>query len=57
MKYLTLSLAAVIAVLSTSCGSLPERQKHKGPQSTESTLPWNRRLPGEGQGGFGGLAR
>jgi hypothetical protein len=57
MKYFTLLIVAVIAVLSTSCGSLPEKPKHKGPLSSESTIPWNHRLPGEGQGALGGLGR
>ncbi|MEZ7957136.1 MAG: hypothetical protein QMC23_02655 [Rubritalea sp.] len=57
MKYFTLSLAGMIAVLSTSCGTLPEKPKLNGPQSSESSIPWNRRLPGEGQGLLGGIGR
>lgn len=57
MKYLTFSLVAIVAVLSTSCGTLPEKPKHVGPQSSESAIPWNHRLPGEGQGALGGIGR
>lgn len=57
MKYITFSLAVIVAVLSTSCGTLPEKPKHKGPQSSESVIPWNRRLPGEGEGALGGLGQ
>jgi len=57
MRYFTLSLAGLIAFLSVSCGTLPEKPKKIGPQSSESTIPWNRRLPGEGQSALGGLGR
>ena len=57
MKFLTLSLAVIVAVLSTSCGTLPEKPQFKGPQSSESNIPWNRRLPGEGQGALGGIGQ
>lgn len=57
MKLITLSLIGIVAVLCTSCGTLPEKPKTVGPQSSESAIPWNRRLPGEGQGALGGLGR
>jgi hypothetical protein len=55
MKYLTFLLIGVVTFLSTSCGTLPEKPKHKGPQSSESAIPWNRRMPGEGQAILGGM--
>lgn len=55
-KIITFGLAVIVAVLSTSCGVLPELpNKVAGPTSSESTIPWNRRLPGEGQSALGGL--
>jgi len=57
MKYITILLAGVLMVLSASCGTLPERQEHKGPVSSESTIPWNSRQPGDNTGGiFSGLS-
>ena len=59
-KLITVALASVVTVLSVSCGSMPERKVDRGPKSDESAIPWNRRLPGEGQGalgGFGGFQR
>ena len=55
MKYLTFLLIGVVTFLSTSCGTLPEKPKYKGPQSSESAIPWNRRMPGEGQAILGGM--
>ncbi len=55
MKYLTFALIGIVSLLSTSCGTLPEKPKNKGPQSSESAIPWNRRMPGEGQGVLGGM--
>ena len=57
MKYISLALISAVALLSVSCGTLPERPKHKGPQSSESSIPWNHRLPGEGEGALGGIGR
>ena len=55
-KIITFALAAIVAVLSTSCGTLPELPgKDLGPRSSEGTIPWNRRLPGEGSAALGGL--
>lgn len=54
-KWIAVSLGALISILSTSCGSFPETEKDLGPQSEHSSIPWNRRLPGEGQAGFGGF--
>jgi len=54
-KIITLGLAVIVAVLSTSCGTLPELEKDLGPTSSEGTIPWNRRLPGEGTAALGGL--
>ncbi len=52
----TFGLAAIVAVLSTSCGTLPELpSKQVGPVSSEGSIPWNRRLPGEGSAALGGL--
>ncbi len=57
-KLITLALASTAAMMAlgtTSCGSLPELPKQVGPQSSEGELPWNRPRPGEGQGQLGGL--
>lgn len=54
-KWISVGLAVLVTVLSTSCGSLPETEKDLGPTSEHSTIPWNRRLPGEGQAAFGGF--
>ena len=58
MKFIKFSLitaSALVAVLSTSCGDLPGKNEYKGPVSSESVIPWNTRLPGEGEGALGGL--
>ena len=58
VKWIAVGLAAVVSVLSTSCGSLPEPiDKDLGPQSEHSSIPWNRRLQGEGQGALGGFSQ
>ena len=58
VKWIAVGLAALVSVLSTSCGSLPEPvEKDLGPQSEHSAIPWNRRLPGEGQGALGGFSQ
>lgn len=54
-KWITLSLATIVTVISASCGSLPETQKDLGPKSEHSAIPWNQRQPGEGQGGLAGF--
>ncbi|GAA5495745.1 hypothetical protein SAMN02745181_2247 [Rubritalea squalenifaciens DSM 18772] len=54
-KSICLGLAGLLTLLSASCGSLPEPQKDLGPKSEHSDIPWNRRLPGEGQGALGGF--
>lgn len=55
-KKLVASILVVFsAVLSVSCGSLPEPKKDLGPKSEHSQLPWARRQPWEGQGAMGGL--
>lgn len=56
-KWITVVLGAAVTFLSCSCGSLPEQQKDLGPQSEHSAIPWNRRLPGEGQGALGGFSQ
>lgn len=59
-KLITVALAGVVTMFSVSCGNMPEPKKDRGPKSEESSIPWNRRLPGEGQGalgGFGGFQR
>lgn len=57
IKLALLGVSAVAAVLSTSCGTLPERPEFKGPVSSESELPWAIRQPGEGQGALGGIGQ
>lgn len=55
-KVLLVGLSAVVTALSVSCGSLPEApEKDLGPKSEYSAIPWNRQLPGEGQGALGGF--
>ncbi|MFC5050249.1 hypothetical protein ACFPK9_06465 [Rubritalea spongiae] len=54
-KWIAVGLGVVVTLLSTSCGSLPETEKNLGPTSEHSSIPWNRRLPGEGQAAFGGF--
>jgi len=55
-KMITFGLATAVTILSTSCGVLPELPSAGvGPQSSESEIPWNRRLQNEGQGALGGL--
>ncbi|MGJ8671963.1 hypothetical protein [Rubritalea sp.] len=55
-KWIAVGLGALVACLSTSCGSLPETEKNLGPQSEYSSIPWNRQLPGEGSAGLGGFS-
>lgn len=58
VKWIAVGLAAVVSVLSISCGSLPKPvDKDLGPQSEHSAIPWNRRLQGEGQGALGGFSQ
>jgi len=57
MKFITFALIAISAVLSTSCGTIQQKDEYKGPVSSESTIPWNTRQPGEGQGLLGGLGQ
>lgn len=54
-KTLAAILVVTSAVLSISCGSLPEPKKDLGPKSEHSQLPWARRQSWEGQGALGGL--
>lgn len=55
-KFAAIGLMGVFSGLSVSCGSLPEPpKKDLGPTSEHSEIPWNRRLPGEGQGALGGF--
>ena len=57
-KWIAVVMATVVSVLSVSCGSLPAPpEKDLGPQSEHSTIPWNRRQPGEGQGMLGGFSQ
>lgn len=55
-KWIAAGLSALVVLLSTSCGSLPETQKDLGPQSEHSSIPWNRQLQGEGTAGLGGFS-
>ncbi len=57
LKWIALSLTALISLLTVSCGSLPERPKQVGPTSSEGDIPWNRPRPGEGAGLLGGLGQ
>ena len=57
MKYIKFGLIATFAILSTSCGTLPVKDEYKGPVSSESTIPWNTRQPGEGEGFLGGIGQ
>ncbi len=45
-----------VAVLS-SCGTLPEKPRHIGPQSEHSHIPWNTPQAGEGEGFLGGFGQ
>ena len=57
-RIITFGLAAIVAVLTTSCSTLPPLPNKKiGPKSNEGTIPWNRRLPGEGSAALGGLGQ
>lgn len=56
VNWFAVGLGALVALLCSSCGSLPEREKDLGPQSEYSSIPWNRQLPGEGTAGLGGFS-
>ncbi len=57
MKFLLLIALLPVGFLFASCGTLPEKPEFRGPQSSESNIPWNHRRPGEGQSALGGLGR
>lgn len=57
-KWIAVGMSAVLTALSVSCGSLPAPpERDLGPQSEHSAIPWNRGLPGEGQGILGGFGQ
>ncbi|MFD2159464.1 hypothetical protein ACFSW8_11175 [Rubritalea tangerina] len=56
-KWIAIGLASIVSVMSVSCGSLPQPEPDLGPQSEHSAIPWNRRMPGEGQGALGGFSQ
>ncbi|WP_018969502.1 hypothetical protein [Rubritalea marina] len=59
MKFVSFSFKALLLVFAASSVScnLPESEKDLGPTSEHSAIPWNRRLPGEGQGVLGGFSQ
>jgi hypothetical protein len=57
LKWIATGLGALMTVMSVSCSGLPEApEKDLGPQSEPSSIPWNRRMPGEGTAAFGGFS-
>jgi len=56
MKHLLLLLVVITAPFLSSCGQddEPER-KPVPPTSSAGNMPWNRPMPGEGSGQFGGM--
>lgn len=57
-KWIAVGMVALVSAMSVSCGSLPELpEQDLGPKSEHSAIPWNRRLPGEGQGILGGFSQ
>jgi len=47
-------VASMTAFFLTSCAGEPEK-KPAGPTSETSSIPWNKPVPGQGQGQFGML--
>jgi hypothetical protein len=57
LKWMAAGLAALLTAMTVSCSGLPEApEKDLGPQSEHSSIPWNRRMPGEGSAAFGGFS-
>jgi len=58
LRKLSLQVLLTIFALGSVSSSLPEpEEKDLGPKSEHSSIPWNRRLPGEGQGMLGGFSQ
>lgn len=55
MKHFFLLVVLVAANLMSSCVNKEPERKPVPPTSSASNMPWNRPMPGEGGGQFGGM--
>jgi hypothetical protein len=55
MKYALLLVTAIAAPFFSSCADEEPERKPVPPTSTAGKMPWNRPMPGEGTGQFGGM--
>jgi nitrous oxide reductase accessory protein NosL len=55
MKHKLLLLVVIVTPFLASCGQEEPERKAVPPTSTASKMPWNRPMPGEGSGQFGGM--
>jgi hypothetical protein len=55
MKYLLMVMVVTVAPFLSSCGQEEEERKAVPPTSNAGKMPWNRPMPGEGTGQFGGM--
>jgi hypothetical protein len=55
MKHMLLLLVVISAPFLSSCGQEEPERKAVPPTSSAGNMPWNRPMPGEGSGQFGGM--
>ncbi|TAE91284.1 MAG: hypothetical protein EAZ81_07165 [Verrucomicrobia bacterium] len=55
MKHFSLLAILVATSLLNSCANKEPERKAVPPTSSASNMPWNRPMPGEGGGQFGGM--
>ena len=55
MKHLLLLLIVTVTPFYTGCNQGETERKAVPPTSNAGTMPWNRPMPGEGSGQFGGM--
>ena len=55
MKQLTLLALLIASSMLSSCAKEEQERKPVPPTSSASNMPWNRPMPGEGGGQFGGM--
>jgi hypothetical protein len=54
-KHMLLLLVVISAPFLSSCGQEEAERKAVPPTSSAGSMPWNRPMPGEGSGQFGGM--
>lgn len=55
MKHILLLMALFVTPMLVSCSQEEPERKAVPPTSNVSKMPWNRPMPGEGSGQFGGM--